>query len=117
MWGRTRPAAMGAGSGAGLTPRVTCDAGGAESVTLTAATTPAHSHPVNCLNAQGTLANPVGKFWAEDSGGNKVFSSAGGGNLAVAALGGVGGQPHTNMMPFQVLNFCMCTQGIFPSRN
>jgi microcystin-dependent protein len=28
-----------------------------------------------------------------------------------------GGQPHQNMQPYLVLNFCVALQGIFPSRN
>jgi microcystin-dependent protein len=28
-----------------------------------------------------------------------------------------GSQPHTNMQPYLVLNFCIALQGIFPSQN
>ena len=28
-----------------------------------------------------------------------------------------GSQPHNNMMPYLVLNFCIALQGIFPSQN
>ncbi len=28
-----------------------------------------------------------------------------------------GSQPHANMMPFSVLNFCIALQGVFPSPN
>ena len=28
-----------------------------------------------------------------------------------------GSQPHQNLQPFLVLNFCMALQGIFPSQN
>ena len=28
-----------------------------------------------------------------------------------------GSQPHTNMMPYLVLNFCICLAGYFPPRN
>jgi microcystin-dependent protein len=28
-----------------------------------------------------------------------------------------GGQPHPNVAPFEVLNFCIALQGIFPSQN
>ena len=38
--------------------------------------------------------------------------------LLPASVGNVGGsQPHTNMMPYLVLNFCIALQGIFPSQN
>jgi microcystin-dependent protein len=35
--------------------------------------------------------------------------------LMIAAAGG--GQPHGNIQPFLVLNFCIALFGIFPSRN
>jgi microcystin-dependent protein len=28
-----------------------------------------------------------------------------------------GSQPHNNMQPYLVINFCIALQGIFPSRN
>ncbi len=28
-----------------------------------------------------------------------------------------GGQPHINMQPYQVVNFCVALTGIFPTRN
>jgi microcystin-dependent protein len=28
-----------------------------------------------------------------------------------------GSQPHNNMMPYLVLNFCIALQGLFPSPN
>jgi microcystin-dependent protein len=28
-----------------------------------------------------------------------------------------GGQPHANLQPYLVLNFCIALAGIFPSRN
>lgn len=34
---------------------------------------------------------------------------------AISTYGG--SQPHQNMMPYLVLNFCIALQGIFPSRN
>ena len=33
-------------------------------------------------------------------------------------IGNTGGsQPHNNMQPYLVLNYCIALQGIFPSRN
>jgi microcystin-dependent protein len=35
-----------------------------------------------------------------------------------SAVTNVGGsQPHNNMQPYLVLNFCIALQGIFPSQN
>jgi microcystin-dependent protein len=37
-------------------------------------------------------------------------------NPAIVGIAG-GSQPHTNMQPFLVINFCIAVTGIFPSRN
>lgn len=90
---------------------------GQENVTLTTAQIPPHSHTANCSNVVGTQTSPAGKFWAQDSDGNVVFSSTGGATMAAAAIGNTGGQPHSNMQPYLVVNYCIAVQGIFPSRS
>lgn len=90
---------------------------GQENVTLTTAQIPSHSHTVNCSNVVGTQTSPAGKFWAQDSNGNVVFSNAGGATMAATAVGNTGGQPHPNMQPYLVVNYCIALQGIFPSRS
>jgi microcystin-dependent protein len=38
--------------------------------------------------------------------------------MSAQAVGSVGGsQPHSNLMPYTVIGFCIALQGIFPSRN
>lgn len=90
---------------------------GQEGVTLTTAQIPPHSHTANCSNVVGTQTSPAGKFWAQDFDGNVVFSSTGGATMAAAAVGNTGGQPHSNMQPYLVVNYCIAVQGIFPSRS
>lgn len=90
---------------------------GQENVTLTTAQIPPHSHTANCSNVVGTQTSPAGKFWAQDFDGNVVFSSTGGATMAAAAVGNTGGQPHSNMQPYLVVNYCIAVQGIFPSRS
>ena len=90
---------------------------GQENVTLSTAQIPLHSHTVNCSNTIGNQTSPAGKFWAQDSDGNVVFSSTGGATMAAAAIGNTGGQPHSNMQPYLVVNYCIAVQGIFPSRS
>jgi microcystin-dependent protein len=47
-----------------------------------------------------------------------VYDPAANTALSASAIGSTGGsQPHENMSPFLVLNFCIALQGIFPSRN
>lgn len=91
--------------------------GGQESVTLTTAQIPLHSHTANCSNVAGTQTSPAGKFWAQDSDGNVVFNTTGGATMAATAIGNTGGAPHPNMQPYLVVNYCIALQGIFPSRS
>jgi len=92
---------------------------------------PAHTHTLQAINTSsattntdtpGTsvlLAATIGKphtgnaftinIYAKDNAPNQQMSPA--------AIGNSGGQPHTNMMPYLVGNFCIALQGIFPSRN
>ena len=90
---------------------------GQESAPLTAAQIPAHSHAANCGNEIATQTGPAGKFWAQDSDGNVLFNSTGGATMAAAAIGNAGeSQPHPNMQPYLVMNYCIALQGIYPSR-
>ncbi len=103
--------------------------GGMETVTLTAATVPAHSHQVLVSTAPGTQPSPAGGLLASPasatSGSSTDFSvylpaSTWSGNvqLAPGTVSTAGGsQPHNNMQPFQVINFCIATSNaIWPSR-
>jgi microcystin-dependent protein len=94
------------------------ESGGQESVTLTLAQMPQHSHPVMSNTGAGTATSPAGKFWWKDSGGNAVYSTVGGTTLnpnAIIAVGG--GQPHPNVAPLLTVSYCIALVGIFPSRN
>ena len=55
------------GTGPGLTTRVIGQQFGTETVTLTTAQIPAHSHPVLCSSAPSS-AGPAGAFWAQTTG-------------------------------------------------
>ena len=89
---------------------------GSETVTLNSSQMPAHAHSVAASTAAATAADPVNAYSA--NGNNPGYANATDGSLAPASVGSVGGsQPHDNMSPFLVLNFCIALQGIFPSRN
>jgi microcystin-dependent protein len=96
---------------------------GEENHTLTIQETPTHIHTLpntnNAVtggNANATTVNPVGNFWANS--GKAGYTTAGSNaQMANATVSSVGGQPHNNMSPYLVLNFCIALQGIFPSRN
>ncbi len=88
---------------------------GEESHTLTLSELPAHVHTVNANPVTANAVDPTGKVWA---GGRTAYSAAP--NAAMNGAGVTasgGGQPHSNLSPFLVVNFCICLQGIFPSQN
>ena len=108
------------GSGAGLSPRNIGNRGGAETVSITAATMPQHSHPIMGTTDSGDSNNPAAKVpavapvtafsdQAPDST-NARFAST-----AISNAGN--GQAHNNVMPFQVICFIIALNGTFPSRN
>ena len=112
------PMHTGNGPGPGLSPRSLGEQGGTESVTLIAAQMPAHSHPLQVDNANGTTASPVGTLLARDPAGTPAYGVNAASTLspqAVASTGG--GQPHDNMPPFLAINYCICITGIYPPRN
>jgi microcystin-dependent protein len=80
---------------------------------------PAHTHTLQAnLNPNpATQANPspnlLGQLTIPIYGGATNLQTA-----APASIANTGGlQPHTNLQPYLVLNFCIALQGIFPSRN
>jgi len=116
-------ASLGMGTGPGLSNYQLGQNGGSENVTLTVQQMAAHSHGVNSNNSDGALNTPVNNYFAGPSADKDqvMYNAAASGGTPVmnaAATGLTGsGTPHNNMMPYQVVNFCIATQGIFPSRN
>jgi microcystin-dependent protein len=96
--------------------------GGAENHSLLVTEMPAHNHTVRCSSAgdnSGTPTSPVGNFWTRDLNGNAPYANSGAsGAMHPSAVGLAGGsQPHSNLQPLLVVNFCIALGGIFPSRN
>ena len=109
---------MGSGSGPGLTPRSQGQKGGTETNTLTVAQMPAHSHNIPVSSDGGTSNNPLNNYMASNSEGIKHYSSSqGSGENGGATANSGGGQAQNNLQPYQVITFCIVTQGTFPSRN
>lgn len=101
------------GTGPGLSPRALGESSGQENVTLTAGQLPAHTHSVSANTAAPTLGTPAGNFWAQGN-----YSANGGSAMAAGDVSNSGGnQPHPNLSPYLVVNFCIALVGIFPSRN
>ena len=112
--GRT---AIGAGNGPGLAGRTQGQKGGLQSVTLSIANLPSHTHAMHAESAVGDSANPQGKMLAgiqnlyanPNPAENKVMASE-----SITATGG--GSSFDNEGPYQVINWCICLFGIYPSR-
>jgi microcystin-dependent protein len=94
--------------------------------TLTIPEMPAHSHAITSDivepgGATEHTATPSVSAAIGPSNPDGLYNTSVGGNpvtLASSVLSSVGGsQPHPNMQPYLVLNFCIAMQGIFPSRN
>ena len=107
------------GSGPGLSTRVIGELAGTETVTLTTANLPAHSHALVATSAPAsTAAGPAGGVLASAS--VKVYGSGAPGTpLAAAAIAATsgGGQPHQNMAPFLALNYIISLFGIYPQQS
>jgi microcystin-dependent protein len=126
---------VGYGSGPNLTSRNVGNMGGAEQVALAIAEMPMHTHAavftgnsvtIKASSALGTAGLPSAR--ANTLGGSAtalynnaapdiVLNVGGGAVTGTVALQTIGqSAAHTNMQPFTVLNYCIATQGIYPSR-
>jgi microcystin-dependent protein len=120
---------VGMGAGLGLSNYIQGQAGGEQNHTLVTNEIPIHNHFINAdatttsglVNAptssvtlgRGSGTSPGGAF-----GVNLYNTASPGSALNPAAIGNAGNnQAHENRMPTLALNFCMCINGVYPSRN
>ena len=111
---------------------------GEEKHTLTMDEMPTHTHiasarvhgdfEFNCSSSPGTQNDPESAWLGATAAGDNLYSTPGSSTVLMAPktfeLGAQivvdntgGSQSHENMMPYQVVNFCIALTGIFPSRN
>ncbi|NNM23386.1 MAG: phage tail protein [Flavobacteriaceae bacterium] len=110
---------MHAGNGPGLTPRQLGQRSGTETVTLTTPQMPNHSHPTSVAvsTANGEESKSQGQIIANHAGAFNEDPTAGA-TLGGVTSGAVGGsQSHTNLQPFNVVNYVICLFGVYPSRS
>lgn len=115
------------GQGPGLTARNLGDTGGSATVTLTASQMAAHAHGVAVVSANDistASSTPTGatvfgnaQARATSVGYVTVGAQAAAPLNAGTVLASGGSQPHNNLAPYLVFNFCIALQGIFPPRS
>jgi microcystin-dependent protein len=125
---------MGMGTGPGLTTRSIGERDGSEELTLTINNLPVHTHAIDisnvvaaiaCRSGAANSASPAGNIPAGEAAGvTMTYSSqpadtvmgaaVSPGNSAPTGITG-GSQAHTNMQPYLVMQYCIATEGVFPS--
>jgi microcystin-dependent protein len=118
---------IGQGQGVGLSPYQLGQVRGVENVTLLGNQMAPHSHSLPAFASSATVTTPAANVVpAEGHGGgrggaftvNTYTTQAPNTTLAPGAVTPAGGgQPHNNMQPSLVMNWCIAMQGIFPARN
>ena len=90
---------------------------GEENHTLTINEMAAHTHIPSGNPSTQNAGLPTNNSWAMNAS-NPYSNVAPNVAMGSSAIGNTGGsQPHLNMQPYLVLNFCIALVGIFPSRN
>lgn len=107
------------GNGPGLTPRVLGESGGSQTVTLLSSEIPAHPHAFNCgAGSKGDTDTVSGQVLADEkTGGIQTYATSTDGTVMGALAATPASQPHENMQPYEVLNFIIALQGIYPTRS
>jgi len=94
---------------------------GAETVTLTTAEIPAHTHVTKASSSEGDNGSPADDNLSATSAGELFYRDPEAATMTALRPGTVtnagGGQAHDNMQPYLTLSYCIALQGLFPSRN
>ena len=96
------------------------DTGGSATVALLTTEMPSHQHVVQCDTSaiQTKLGGPSNSVPSNTSP-KQIYSDVTSNtqmNPSMISVAG-GSQPHNNLQPYLVVNYCIALQGVFPSRN
>ena len=112
--------AVGTGQGPGLSNHMQGEQTGTETVTLSNAQIPAHTHLMTASNDSQNSGSPVGNSFGSAGRGSGTNVYAAGAENVVPMGSSVtptgGNQPHSNLQPSLALNYCIALQGVFPVR-
>jgi microcystin-dependent protein len=92
---------------------------GTETVILTGANLPMHTHSVAASTQDGRSRNPTGSVYGNSTT-ESLYASATSGLTALnpTQLQNAGSsQPHANLQPYLAINFNIALNGIYPSRS
>jgi microcystin-dependent protein len=91
------------------------EAAGQTAHTLTISELAAHNHtPTGSNTNPAGSPSAAGNLWGVDA---NQYTANSDSSMNPACISNTGGsQPHDNMSPYLVLNFCIALQGIFPSQ-
>lgn len=105
------------GSSPGLSTYVMGEVLGTETVTLNQSQLPAHTHGVNA-STLGGQTDPTSSYPGVDTSGTgaQFYNSTLTGVMSPNTIPPAAAQPHQNMQPYLVINFCIAMVGIYPSR-
>lgn len=116
---------VGTGTGPGLPSYELGEVGGNENVTMTVATMPSHTHPATLTAripaySEAGAADPTAAILSSLT---NAYTNAGTDSTlnpftSTVTLSPIGsGIPFSVMQPYLALNYIICMEGIFPSRN
>lgn len=92
--------------------------GGEQDHTLITTEMPGHNHTLNATAVAANTDTPASNAVLAQAAISQYRPQIGSTvRMDPGIIGGVGGQPHSNMQPYLGINFCIALAGIFPSRS
>lgn len=104
----------GQGQGPGLSPVDLGEDAGTAAVTLLPTEMPAHTHALPVGSGRRVRTTTATSYPAPTLEVNAYGTTTDGQPMAASIQGG--SQPHANVPPFTVINFCICLYGVYPQR-